>query len=325
MLTFIQEFSGHPYNLTNMPALTISPDGNHLYWSGADRDTHQIATFSRDHNSGKLSFLRVQKFNPTYTTGPLAIKVSPDGHHFYAAVQDLDWDQPPEAARVILGRDTATGMLTFIDLLIFPFGSVETRDLSISADGHDVYALTGYSTSGLAMLERNALTGKLAWRSRFGSLTDGVPRLDEARAMTLSPDGQFIYTVGNLGVVTFTTGRGNTSVVNKPSFPASPRTLKLEQNYPNLLSTDAAIGKPFTTIRYEIPATIKGALPVELSIYNMQGQLVRTLVNERKTPGPYSVTWNGANSYGEPMPSGIYFYRIKAGELVTTKRLVIIR
>jgi hypothetical protein len=145
----------------------------------------------------------------------------------------------------------------------------------------------------------------------------------------LSPDGQFVYVVDEVGVVTFATGRGNTSTVNETPFTAIPDKLNLEQNYPNpfsSFSTNAAIGNSSTTIRYEIPATAtNGVVPVELAIYNMQGQLVQTLINESKTPGQYFITWNGVNANGEPVPSGIYFYRIKAGELVMTKRLAIIR
>ena len=79
------------------------------------------------------------------------------------------------------------------------------------------------------------------------------------------------------------------------------------------------------TIRYEIPAATKTGVAVKLAIYNTQGQLVRTLVNEAKPPGRYSINWNGRNAQGEQVSSGVYFYCVKAGELVATRRLVVVR
>ena len=79
------------------------------------------------------------------------------------------------------------------------------------------------------------------------------------------------------------------------------------------------------TIRYEVPASADLSMPVELVIYNMQGQLVQTLVNAAKASGRYSVDWNGRDAQGERVPSGVYFYRMKAGEFVATKRLVIMK
>ncbi|NUO80415.1 hypothetical protein HUU05_10095, partial [candidate division KSB1 bacterium] len=56
--------------------------------------------------------------------------------------------------------------------------------------------------------------------------------------------------------------------------------------------------------------------------YNVQGQLLRILVQEEKALGKYSATWNGLDANGRRVPAGIYFYRLKVGAAILSKRLV---
>jgi len=83
----------------------------------------------------------------------------------------------------------------------------------------------------------------------------------------------------------------------------------LYQNYPNPFN-------PSTTIRYELPK----ASYVTLKIYNVLGQEVATLVNEEKPAGNYEVNFNASN-----LSSGVYFYKIKAGSYVETKKMNLIK
>ncbi len=83
----------------------------------------------------------------------------------------------------------------------------------------------------------------------------------------------------------------------------------LDQNYPNPFN-------PTTQIRYSIPKT---AL-VSIKVYDILGKEVATLVNEAKSPGDYKVEFNG-NS----LASGIYFYRLQAGDFVQTKKMILLR
>ncbi|MCH8011348.1 MAG: T9SS type A sorting domain-containing protein [Candidatus Marinimicrobia bacterium] len=88
-----------------------------------------------------------------------------------------------------------------------------------------------------------------------------------------------------------------------------PEKFYIEQNYPNPFN-------PVTTISYQLP---KSAF-VNLSIYNVTGQFVETLSNEHKSSGYYSVEWNASG-----VGSGLYFYRIEAGEYTETKKCVILK
>jgi hypothetical protein len=89
----------------------------------------------------------------------------------------------------------------------------------------------------------------------------------------------------------------------------APVEYRLMQNYPNPFN-------PLTTIEYQLPKASK----VELSVYNITGQLIKTLVNEYHNAGHYSVTWNASG-----MASGLYFYRIIAGEYINTKKCLVIK
>jgi hypothetical protein len=88
----------------------------------------------------------------------------------------------------------------------------------------------------------------------------------------------------------------------------------LAQNFPNPFN-------PSTTIRF----WIKEAGRVALVVYNVAGQHVRTLVNKDMQAGWKSVTWNGTNSHGNSVSSGVYFYCLKAGGKVLTKKMVLLK
>ncbi|HVO76755.1 MAG TPA: FlgD immunoglobulin-like domain containing protein [Candidatus Bathyarchaeia archaeon] len=94
----------------------------------------------------------------------------------------------------------------------------------------------------------------------------------------------------------------------------APRAYRLAQNYPNPFN-------PSTTIRYDMKE--KGT--VTLKIYNVAGELVRTLANDVRDAGSYSVTWDGSDDRGIPVASGIYFSRMQAGGFVGVKKVVLLR
>lgn len=106
------------------------------------------------------------------------------------------------------------------------------------------------------------------------------------------------------------------SSINSSSFNAGkvvvneqPLHYALEQNYPNPFN-------PSTTIRYNLP----NASHVSLKLFNTLGQEVATLVSEGQEAGYKSVEWNASG-----FASGIYFYRLQAGEFVQTRRLLLLR
>jgi hypothetical protein len=93
-----------------------------------------------------------------------------------------------------------------------------------------------------------------------------------------------------------------------------PTAFSLQQNYPNPFN-------PSTVIRFQLPVVSQ----VRLHIYNLKGQLVRTLVNEQKPAGRHQVVWDGRNDVGARVPSGVYLYRIEAGDFHATRRLALVK
>jgi hypothetical protein len=94
-----------------------------------------------------------------------------------------------------------------------------------------------------------------------------------------------------------------------PSRSEVPALFRLEQNYPNPFN-------PSTTIRYALP----GRSYVTLSVFSTLGQHVATLVNGSQEAGSHEVRFDGSG-----LASGMYFYRLSAGEYAGTKRLMLIR
>jgi hypothetical protein len=97
-----------------------------------------------------------------------------------------------------------------------------------------------------------------------------------------------------------------------------PLTHELSQNYPNPFN-------PETEIRFGIPAQITAGTNVQLRVYNMLGELVRTLVDEPMQPGTYTARWNGRDDRGVQVAAGVYIYRIVAGEYRATKRMLMLK
>ena len=85
-------------------------------------------------------------------------------------------------------------------------------------------------------------------------------------------------------------------------------------NYPNPFN-------PETTISYQLPEDSE----VELIIYNIKGQLVKTLVNELLPAGEHSAIWNGRDTNDKRVGSGIYFYKLEAGDYHKVKKMILLK
>lgn len=108
-------------------------------------------------------------------------------------------------------------------------------------------------------------------------------------------------------------GGGNyqllTDVNNKNDNGQLPDNYKLYDNYPNPFN-------PTTIIKYNLPS----AKHVTLQVYNILGQLISTLVDKTQAAGSYSVSFNALN-----LNSGMYIYRLKAGNYIKTKKMILIK
>ena len=102
------------------------------------------------------------------------------------------------------------------------------------------------------------------------------------------------------------------SVLNKGG--QLPTSFSLRQNYPNPFN-------PETRISFSING--QETQSVELSVYNILGQKVSTLLSSNLAPGEYDVSWDGTSSSGEKQAYGIYFYTLTVGDRRDTRKMVL--
>ncbi len=178
-----------------------------------------------------------------------------------------------------------------------------TRYASVNAfavSGTNLFAGTGYPYPGGVCLSTNNGT---SWTAVNTGLTN-----PSVYALAVSGTNLYAGTYGG-GVWRRPLSEMITSV-ETPS-AGLPTHFSLQQNYPNPFN-------PTTVIGYRVQGSGYGV--VSLKVYDILGREVATLVNERKAPGSYEVTFDGAG-----ISSGVYFYSLVAGSLVETKRILLLR
>jgi hypothetical protein len=121
--------------------------------------------------------------------------------------------------------------------------------------------------------------------------------------------GEFLEVKGNLVSAELATVEGVPVKLN-----LTPAKFALAQNFPN----------PFnlaTQVEFSLPAPSQ----VKLEIYNVMGQLVRTLVDRQLPAGYHKVIWDGRNDAGVATASGVFFYKLRAGDLTETKKMMMLK
>ncbi len=222
--------------------------------------------------------------------GFFAVVVSPNGGMLYklGVTGDTAWTKP------------------------LPFGVYHIREVS---GGRYVLAGQYNLNAAIILLDPN---GDVIW-----SRTYGGGKGDLARVAVGTADGGFILA----GTATsFGAGGADFFVVNTDSLGQTvwvkdenagvPEETELRQNYPNPFN-------PVTNIEYTVGGfrhQASGISDVRLVVYDVLGREVAVLVNERKTPGTYEVTFDGG-----ALASGIYFYRLDVGGFVQTKKLILLK
>jgi hypothetical protein len=101
----------------------------------------------------------------------------------------------------------------------------------------------------------------------------------------------------------------NTLLTDIDEQQTAPSEFQLSQNYPNPFN-------PSTKIKYSIPQSSI----VELKVFDILGNEIATLINEEKSAGIYEATW-----YAQNLPSGVYFYQLRAGSFLETKKMLLVK
>jgi hypothetical protein len=177
-------------------------------------------------------------------------------------------------------------------------------------NGYSVFAVSadssGYTVAGFSTLFGN----NYFWRGLYATNNYGATwtylGLDSisVRGLVSYGDTTYAYTYADgLFKVRSTLGVSSVGVITLPA------SFGLEQNYPNPFN-------PTTNVRFTIGETRF----VSVKIYDVLGREVTTLVNEKMNPGSYNVAWNGGNP-----SSGVYFYQLRTGSFVETKKMVLMK
>ncbi|MBC7188090.1 MAG: T9SS type A sorting domain-containing protein [Calditrichaeota bacterium] len=126
--------------------------------------------------------------------------------------------------------------------------------------------------------------------------------------------GVFLYSFGTYKIEVRDAKDFGKKVGVDPGFVPPVYTYRLEQNFPNPFN-------PCTKIYFEIPSTQN----VTVVVYNLLGQKVKTVLDEALPPGRHVLPWDGTDERGQQVPAGVYIYRIKAGEFIAARKMLLVR
>jgi hypothetical protein len=201
---------------------------------------------------------------------------------------------------------------------------------AISVDGSNNIYVTGWSgCGGVTVFDyvtiKSYSNGDTAWLRKYhGPVENGY---DYAYALAVDSSGN-VYVTGesqssgtDYDYCTIKYSPKSTDVKDETEGQEKPSEFALSQNYPNPFN-------PATVIRYTVHGSqfvVRSPIHTTLKIYNVLGEMVRTLVDEKKLPGDYTVQWDGKNDKGEQLASGIYFYELKVGDYTSAKKMVLLK
>ena len=318
---------------SELEGIAISPDGGRVYVADESSDL----VFTIDTRADTTLF---EAELDLYEAEDMI--VSPDGEYLY--VNDNDYVSKIRTDSLIIVATTYT--------------SNDGHGITLSADGSKIYAEGRNSTTrGVAVINTDSMTidtvlsasGYHLETSRDGQYVFGVnesrtfsvietgvdtvvasidfTNIGSIRGISETPDGHYILLAGSRGVIkidavsfeqtdTIAVGSYRTVVSKNVTISSIensgyslPGQLNLLSNYPNPFN-------PVTTIPFETGS----AGNVTLKIYNSRGQLVRTLLDKTLNAGLHKVKFKAGS-----LASGIYFYRLKYGRQVKTKKMLLLR
>ena len=153
----------------------------------------------------------------------------------------------------------------------------------------------------------------------FSSSNGGINWVLDNKGMSNVPVSEMHYRVSDNTIFAATHGRGlfsaSLSITNVSNENNKlPNSFALLQNYPNPFN-------PSTTIKYSLPENKN----IKITVYDINGNEIKTLVSGSIEAGEHSVTWNGKNNFGTQVASGIYFYSLVADGFIQTKKLVLLK
>ncbi|HUV29881.1 MAG TPA: FG-GAP-like repeat-containing protein [Acidobacteriota bacterium] len=235
----------------------------------------------------------------------------------FVCASDLDADGDMDLAAVSHYNESVSVLLNNGDGTFeayTPYAVGEGPRVVVAADfdgdGDPDLAATNYYNYNVSVLASNG---------------DGTFAPQAVYAAGSNPHGLFAADLngnGTMDVVTANAGSDSLSVLlnqigtDVEPVPGSilPETYSLEQNYPNPFN-------PSTRVQFSLPRVTH----VRLTVLNVLGQEVVTLVSRTLPPGQYEAEWNGVDAHNEPVATGLYLYRLQAGDYVETRKMMLLK
>ncbi|MCD8480286.1 MAG: choice-of-anchor J domain-containing protein [Candidatus Cloacimonetes bacterium] len=269
-------------------------------WTLLDQDLSETYGFTGIQFPGSGGPMAYMVFNPTATTPPVDGLTAQDGTKMlasFAAVNppNNDWLITP---RINLGTGSA---LKF-------YAKSHTAQYGLERFRVGVSTLATIIPQGFQYITgATHVEAPTNWTEYIYDLSNYDGQSVYITIRCVSNDA-FVFYVDNVSV------HSVGGSVSNDDISAPVMMTELKGNYPNPFN-------PETTIRY----SVREASPVNIEIYNLKGQLVKTLVSESKAAGEHSVIWKGTDNNNRPVSSGVYFYKMNAGKYSSTKKMIMMK
>lgn len=297
--------SSYPSAPTGLQAANASPGVVNLSWDSPKQDLISYRLYRSSQSSGYDN-----TSNGRYTR--IAQDIDSTGYQDSAAPMSMCW-------YIVVAEDTSGNLSGHCD--------------EVSIDAALPVSLTSFTATGAQHKVILEWTTETEWNNRGFHI---YRREDSSQAFERITQ-ELILGAGNsvepqiyswedrrvevgqtywyrLESVDFQGGTQTFGPVSASPVDALPKTSRLSQNYPNPFN-------PQTWIGYQLSK----AGPVSIRIYNIRGQLVKTLVDRQQTPGYYRVRWNGQDLHGAPAASGVYFCQMRSDLFVETIKMILLR
>ncbi len=335
----------------------VDVDGDGYYWEIADEE---YGTHTGDYCVASASYINeVGALNPDnwLITPPIAIQ---NGFEIslWMCAQDPEW--PAEHFEVLLstgGMNPNDFTETLIQETLTDGDWHEfTADLSSWADQNCRLAFVHCDVSDMYWIKMddvyvNNARGEVVYdlvsdSKKLGTLKDDgniyiVPSIDRDRptldSYNIYRDGAYLATQNNVNITVYNdvnvpdgtyeyyvtavytdgneSGPSNTiQIIDNNNNTELPAFTELNGNYPNPFN-------PVTNIFF----SLSDKSEVTIEVYNLKGQLVRTLVNETMNAGDHKIQWTGDDNHGKDVGSGVYFYKMRAGRYTATKKMILLK
>ncbi len=301
---------------------------------------------ARQETDGTITPL-ASTYNGKKFNSPNDLVVKSDGSIFFTDPDfDTPWGQKKEMEFKGVFRISPKGMIKALDSTTFPNNTYlsEPNGICFSPDENQLYindSPVGKIYVWDVVNDSTIANKKILYTIPLGGYADGMKVDPDGNIYCTGPYGVWIISPAGICLDTIlmqdnpsncawgdadrkslyiTAGKslyrirlaGTSDIKDQGFLPA--RTFELYNNYPNPFN-------PSTTIGYQI----KKSGFTTMKVFNALGCEVTTLVNEYQHPGTHTVEWNGKNSAGQQVGSGVYYYRFKASQYLETKKMLLIK